>query len=183
MWGVIMNKRKILKAVKWIVGVSASVYVLFFLLFLYNCSGWSQLEEDGDFRIYYHKWSGNVLVGDYRWDGDENNTTVTIPDEADGKKINSLGGFIGRGSPLLFYVNLTDSVKKSGEYNFTVKLGENIKHVYRFLYTDEFTDINGELKYKVNYYYEVSEDNKWIYSKDGKLYDKKTDELLGVISD
>ena len=178
-----MNKRKILKTVKWTVGVLVSVYVLFFLLFLYNCSGWSQLEEDGAFRIYYHKWSGDVLVGDYCWDGDENNMTVTIPDEADGKKINSLGGSIGRGAPVLFLVNIPDSVEKSGEYNFTVKLGENIKSVYHFLYTDKFTNANGELAYVVNYYYEVSEDNKWIYSKDGKLYDKKTDELLGVTSD
>ncbi len=177
-----MNKRKILKVVKWIVGVSASVYVFFILLFTYNCSGWSQLEEDGAFRIYYHKWSGNVLVGDYCWDGDENNMTVTIPDEADGKKINSLGGFIGRGAPLLFRINLPDSIEKNGEYNFTVKLGENIKQVYRFLYIDEFTDINGESICVINYYYEVSENNKWIYSKDGKLYDKKTDELLGITS-
>ena len=169
------------KAIKVILSIIVIIPLLVGTLMTVTYSGWSQLEEDEDFLIYYHKWTGNVLVADYFWDGDENNMIVTIPDETDGKKIKSLGGFIGRGVPVSFYINLPDSVEKRGEYNFTVKLGENIKSAYRFLYSDEFTDINGDLVCVINYYYEVSEDNKWIYSKDGKLYDKKTDELIGYI--
>lgn len=176
-----MNKRKVLKAVKWIAVALSSAYVLFFLLFAYASTGWSRLGEDGDFLIHYHKWSGDAVVADYFWDGDENNMTVIIPDEADGKKINNLGGPTRRGL-CIFKIECPFVIKEDSEFNFTVKLGTNMKHADHFTYSEKISFESYGVDYRVNYYYEVSENNKWIYSKDGKLYDKKTDELLGITS-
>ena len=38
--------------------------------------------------------------------------------------------------------------------------------------------LNDNVVYIIETKYECSPDNKWVYSKDGKLYDKKTNQLI-----
>ena len=174
-----MNKNKIMKAVKYITGVSVLTPLLIFTLLLMGRTGWKQIDID-NFRIYHHMWSGDTIVADYYWDGDENNMTVVIPDEVDGKKLDGLGGAVWEGQ-VMFNIEIPDDVRKNDEFNFTVKLGKNIKHAEHFYYSEQFRDEDYGIDFKVTCRYEVAEDNKWLYSKDGRLYDKKTDKPVGYI--
>mgnify|MGYP003297850299 CR=1 FL=1 len=103
------NKNKFLKIVKYVVCAVLLIPVTVFLLMLYNATGWKQIETNSNFvRFDYHKWSGICVVGYYEWDGNEENMTITIPDEVDGKKVNSLGGTVGRGAPVRFDIVMPD---------------------------------------------------------------------------
>ena len=169
-----------LKTILKIVVTVAVIFFAFLCILSIVFTSWKGTKVN-NLNVYYSKLTNSGTAGHYEWDGNTENMTVIIPDEVEGEKIDSLGGAVGRGAPVLFHIIMPENVKFDEEYNFTVKLGKNIKYAHNFLYSDEYTDYRVNVLYKVNYYYECSEDNKRIYSKDGKLYDKKTDELLGDI--
>lgn len=172
--------KKAVKKILKIVLTLAVIYFAFISVLAVYFTSWKDAKIN-NLNLYYSKLSNDCTVGRYEWDGDTENMTVIIPDEFEGVKINNLGGPAAGSAPASFYIDVSENAETSEEYSFTVKLGKNIKYAEHFLYSDEAADYEGNVLYKVNYYYEVSEDNKWLYSKDGKLYDKKTDELIGDI--
>jgi len=165
------------KVISKIVITITVIGVVFAFLWAVYLISWEDVEIN-NLNFYCSKVTRTCTVGHFEWDGDIENMTVIIPDEVDGKKVKSLGGANGSSAPAFFQIIMPEDIKFGEEYNFTVKLGKNIKYADIFLYSYECTDYKSNVLYKVNYYYECSDDNKWIYSKDGKLYDKKTDKLI-----
>ena len=166
------------KAAIRIISVLILIPVTYLIVMLFASTGWERIGEDVNFVADYHKWTGNVVISDYYWDGSENDLTVIVPDEVDGKKIKSLGGNFGGRPPVVFKINLPESIEKGGDRVVTVKLGKNIKNADYFVYRTQYVNKVRKVEYSVIYYYECSEDNKWIYSEDGHLYDKKTGEEI-----
>lgn len=147
-------------------------------------------------NIYYSKVTKECLASWFEWNGDTENMTFTVPDEYKNMKIKSLGGPVGMGTPTSFHIMVPDSmhpevVSYAGSeecvgvinedtvtYSFTVKLGKNIRYFDSFPYKEYYMDENDNVIYIVETKYECATENKWAYSKDGKLYDKKTNKLL-----
>lgn len=169
--------KKVFKKTLKIATAVAAIWFTFMCVLAVIFTSWKGAKIN-NLNVYYSKVTKDCTAGLYEWDGNTENMTVIIPDEFEGIKISNLGGKSNGSAPALFHISLPENAKIGEEYNFTVKLGKNIDYAGHFLYTEEYTDYKGNLVCKINYYYEVSEDNKWIYSKDGKIYDKKTDELI-----
>ena len=154
-------------------------------------TGWKVDTTENGVEVYFNKITKNCFVGSYLWNGNSENTIIDVPDEYENYKVSSLGGIYGRGVPVNFSVVMPDeflegieSVSNEGDdfeettYTFTVKLGNNIKTLTNFIYEDYYYDEDASVRFKVKMHYECSPDNKWIYSQDGKLYDKKTNEMI-----
>ena len=154
-------------------------------------TGWKVDTTENGIEVYYNKITRSCFVGSYSWDGNTENTIIDVPDEYENYKVSSLGGIYGRGVPVNFSVVMPDeflegieSVSNEGDdfeettYTFTVKLGNNIKTLTNFVYEDYYYNEDGSVRFIVKMNYDCSPDNKWIYSQDGKLYDKKTNEMI-----
>lgn len=186
------------KAIK-ILTTIAIILITFFIIFTVLSAIYFASWEDGkinNLNIYYNKVTKFCLAGEFEWDGDTENMTFTVPDEYEGLKISSLGGSVGRGVPVLFCVIVPDSLhpevvscteieecvgvvnEDTVTYSFTVKLGKNIKTFKRFTYKEYFMDANDNVIYIVETKYECSEDNKYAYTENGKLYNKRTNQLV-----
>lgn len=139
--------------------------------------------------------------------GDVNNTVIELPDEYKGKPVTSLGGQIGwLGTDKPFEIILPDkdyTYKESNNYTyiegtkvydddyetitFTIKIGKNLKGVewisdeifigYRT--TDKDGNMHVDVIYKIEYYFVVDSQNEYCYSKDGRIYARNSDCLLG----
>lgn len=71
-----------------------------------GCSlDYSQQGSEGSFSFAYGK--KKAFVTEYRWDGSEENMTIAIPEEYDGRTVVAVGGFYGRGLPMPFTVDLS----------------------------------------------------------------------------
>ena len=146
-------------------------------------------------KIYYSNIARECIASTLEWDGNYDNMTFTIPDEYEGLKVKSLGGVPGM-APTEFFISIpevmhpeatgtTEDEECIGEtdedtvtYSFTVNLGNNMRKFEHFAYKEYYMDENGKVIYIVEIHYECSPDNKWVYSQDGKIYDKKTNELI-----
>ena len=186
------------KAIKIVITAVVIICVSLIVLLPIYFMSWENAKTD-NLNLYYNKVTKSCLAGHFEWDGNVENMTFTVPDEYEGMKIKSLGGTIGS-APTLFYVMIPDSFqqqvvshtcsedcvgvvnKDTITYTFTVNLGKNIRHFEEFTYKEYFMDANDNVVYIVETKYECSADNKWAYSKDGKLYDKDTNQLLGNVS-
>lgn len=162
-------------------------------------------EVDG-FHVDVNKISNCCFVGVYNCTEYTENLEITIPDDYDGIPIKRIGGYSGIGAPSPFSISLADlymNAPEDSEYNgifcgdinefeiledyviedvvFNLNIGKNIK-VIEFVNMDEYyPHINDDGS--ITFYHSVvnincSDKNKHFYSKDGKLYDKKTDELI-----
>ena len=162
-------------------------------------------EVDG-FYIGINKISNCCFVGDYRCTEYTDNLEITIPDEYEDIPVKRIGGYYGRGVPTPFSISLSDSYMNAAEGSkydsifcgdinefeiledhviedvvFNLNIGKNIE-IIEFVTMDEYyphINDNGS----ITFYHPVvnincSDENKHFYSKDGKLYDKKTDELI-----
>ena len=172
--------------------------IIFNLIFTAFLIGRNVSWKDGfsdNLRIYYSNIMRECMVSTVEWDGNTENTVFTIPDEYEGIKVTSLGGVPGL-APTEFTIRvpedmhpeamgvtedencISDVDEDTVTYCFTVKLGKNIKKLEHFAYKEYYTDDSGKVIYIVETNYECPSENKWIYSEDGKLYDKNTNELL-----
>ncbi len=80
---------------------------LFAVMLCTACTGYNNSTSVTENDIYYHLSSDRkeAMVGSYQWDGNEENTVITIPDTlSDGTPVNSIGGFIGIGVPVSFKI-------------------------------------------------------------------------------
>ncbi len=168
------------------------------LSLLYNEKG----EMDG-FYIAVNNTANSCFVGQYTCTEYSENMEITIPDEYKNKPITRIGGYFGRGVPSPFCISLEElymNAPDGSEYDsvfsgdiddnysveelpFTLNIGKNIKTVEYIEMDMCYPHINEDGSvtfYQAVVYVNCSEDNKYFYSKDGRLYDKKTKELISV---
>lgn len=157
------------------------------------------------FIVSDNRITKNCFVGNYEVSEQKNTYEITIPDEYNGMPINRLGGYYGRGLPCPFrislskvYMNAPEGSKYSAVYtddsnfditepymiqNVVIKLyvGKNISKIV-FIDTDDYyphiNDDNSITFYHPVFEIECSKENQHFYSKNGKLYDQKNDNLI-----
>ncbi len=130
---------------------------------------------------------------------------ITIPDEYDGVPVRRLGGYYGRGLSQPFSLSFADLYMNapensvyasvfSGEHlqyvedEFSVvdipvvlNIGKNIETIYHVDMDEYYPHVNDDgsvIFYHTTVYINCSDENQFFYSKNGKLYEKKTDKLI-----
>lgn len=139
----------------------------------------------------------NAFIGKCYWDGGDK--VIELPDEYNGVPVTLLGGYTGRlGTRNEFEIVLSDNdytyIESTNvdddDYEtiiFTIKIGKNLQGVERisdevfigYRTYDENYDMNMDVIYKIEYYFEIDSENEYLYSKDGKIYDKSSDCEIG----
>jgi len=167
---------------------------------------YSDYTEIDGFYIAVNKTANCCFVGGYNCTEYTENLEITIPDDYNGIPIKRMGGYYGRGVPTPFSINLADlymNAPEESEYNavfggnidefdisedyvvedivFNLNIGENIEIIEYVVMDKYYPHINDDGS--ITFYHSVvnincSDENKNFYSKDGKLYNKKTDELI-----
>ena len=142
-------------------------------------------------NLYYtmHSHKKVCFAGVYYWDGSESGMVINVPDEYDGHKVTSLGGFAGTGAPGAFGICIpdVDSLCRAEtlpedaairQLHFTLNIGKNLNDI-------ALTDLDYfQRNTQTNEYYQIlftvncAEENKTFYSKDGKLYWRADDALV-----
>ena len=163
------------------------------------------VEADG-FTIAVNKVANCCFVSRYDCTEYTENLEITIPDDYNGIPIKRIGGASGSGFPAPFGISLFDlyvNAPEGSEYYgtffgdavkhgsnedytvedivFTLNIGKNIEVIEYVEMQEYYPHINDDGS--ITFYHAVvnitcSDENKYFYSKDGKLYDKKTDELI-----
>lgn len=162
-------------------------------------------EKDG-FTVFINETANCCFVSGYICAEYTENLEITIPDDYNGIPIKRIGGHHGSGAPTPFSIPLNDLYMNApegsyydtiycgdiSEFNiprkhtvkdivFDLNIGKNIE-VVDFVVMDEYyPHINEDGS--ITLYHSVvnincSNENQHFYSKDGKLYNKKTDELI-----
>ena len=161
------------------------------------------VEVDG-FTICINKVANCCFVSHYECTEYTENLEVTIPDDYNGIPIKRIGGSSGTGLPAPFDISLFTlyvNVPEGSEYDaifssdavecedfeyavedvvFILNIGKNIE-VVEYVEDFYYPHINDDGS--ITFYHAVvsincSDENKYFYSKDGKLYDNKTNELI-----
>ena len=158
-------------------------------------------KEIGNLTIRLGSNEKYAMAVSWKWDGDPDNTVIEIPEEyKENVPIDSIGGAGGTNAPLtLFYITSDSKAKYSDidlntnystdEMVFTVKLSKNIGKVHFFSQSNgedlKYVPIDQEdgsvIFYKILLIVECDERNENFYSKDGKLYNRKTGDLVKSI--
>ena len=163
------------------------------------------VELDG-FEICINKVANCCFVSHYDCTEYTENLEITIPDDYNGIPIKRIGGASGSGFPAPFgislfdlYVNAPEGSEYYGTFTrdavecetsenytvedvvFTLNIGKNIEVIEWVNMDAYYPHINDDGS--ITFYHAVvnltcSDENKYFYSKDGKLYDKKTNELI-----
>lgn len=186
--------------------VALSIITVIFLFMLCSCA-YSKEVESGDFSIGYGSYmlsnkfniDGAGVCG-YTWDGNEANTDIVIPDSYDGQKIKQLGGYFYRGVPSPFCIDSYSAISDADSVStipyesavegytkgediiyrdFTLHIGKNIDKIYSNCDVVYVAAVDNKVySYCARVYIVCDEDNETFYSKDGKLYYQKSDELV-----
>ena len=109
---------------------------------------------------------------------------ISIPDKLDDGTLVEGVGHITKGKDFFYiemdglkiqYSYLNDDSEEVTDYFVTIRLGKNIKIASCLLNLNEetFQVENTDEYIRINITYEVSPDNKWYYSENGKLYEKE----------
>ncbi len=161
--------------------------------------------KDG-LSIAVNRTADCCFVGEYKCPDYTQNFEITIPDDYEGIPITQLGGYRGRGVPSPFLISVTDIYMNApegsnfksvysgnlDEYNiseeytitdlpFVLNLGKNIETI-KYVVSDEYyPHLNDDGT--ITFYHPVvsincSVENENFYSENGKLYSKKTKELI-----
>ena len=161
-------------------------------------------EETGDFTIGVNELGNKCFVCTCKFTEVQDEYTIIIPDDYNNIPITQLGGAFGKGAPAPFMVDIADfymNAPEDSEFDsvysktliesdfkftienvlFNISIGKNIKKIERISLDEYYPHINEDET--ITFYHPVvkincSEDNEYFYSKDGKLYDKKTDKLI-----
>lgn len=162
------------------------------------------VEEDG-FCFVINKTANCCFVGSWEFDGDWSNTEITIPDSCNGIPVTRIGGYRGRGFPMPFGISLyvlmnraeslefgaiygehPDNFDLKYEYSvedvpFVLNIGKNIRQIVYLDMDEYFPRVNEDGS--VTFLHPVvwincSEENKYFYCVDGKLYNRSDDSLV-----
>lgn len=180
---------------------SFSLVIIVFLLS--GCCMFYESETQDNFILYENKHGDDCFLGTYIWDGSDDGKKIIIPDEYNGKAITSLGGYYGRGVPVGFDIDISEFYSPSDEYIVWSEVANPNENNTEIIYIDfeltigkNITEVNNRLSldysllkikdsepvcyraYIPRFYVYVHSENEHFYSRDGKLYDKNTDELI-----
>ena len=137
---------------------------------------------DGSQEYYVNQFSRRAFAGSYVWDGEPDHMTIAIPEEAGSLPVTSLGGYTGRGVPVLFGVTLPEEYRSTltsqegmevqEELVFTVEIGSSVRELTA---VDMGYDTVGvrpgaTVRYHVSYVYRCAPENPTFYAADGVLY-------------
>ncbi len=149
-------------------------------------------EKDG-FEIAINETGKTCFVGGYECDEYTEDMEITIPDECNGIPVEQIGGFYGRGVAMAFHISLEELYvnisrtdhrvdadrNKVQNVVFNLNIGKNIKTVKNIKMTEDYYPHLNEdgtvTLYHPVVYVSCSEENKYFYSKDGKLYSRADD--------
>lgn len=167
------------------------------------------VELDG-FKVAVNKVANCCFVSVYACKEYTENFEITIPDDYDGIPIKRIGGYSGTGYPCPFYISLAalymnapegsrynavfacniDEAGITEEYNiedvvFNLNIGKNIEVIEHVAMDQYYPHINDDGS--ITFYHAVvnitcSDQNQYFYSKNGKLYDKKSNELISAFA-
>lgn len=167
----------------------AGLLVLLIVLILSGCSlEYGTAAEYKSIEYYKSDWRKVCFAYEFVWDGDDENTVITVPDKADGYKVVGLGGYIGRGVPYRFSIRFPKGYKlvydlpkntSVKSIAFTLALGENVKELNIGSYDEEiyYNEESNEY-YKIEFWVECDAKNKTYYSLDGRLYRREDNTLI-----
>ena len=173
------------------------------LLMGYLKTGAMGTETDlaGDLLCGYNRLTGEAFAAVYEWDGREETMDFTVPDTVFGYRVTALGGYVGRGAPYAFTVELPESFGHTREsfgedlwdyarekypnaevveLPFTVHIGKDLEEIRQELFGSyySFTTEGHEVLYHVTLTVDCDPENKTFYSEDGVLYDRETGEAV-----
>ena len=149
--------------------------------------------------LFYRSQGKKAAVTGLIYDPDSGVTAFTIPDSYGEYPVVELGGYVGKGAPSLFDIEvkgIRSTLGVSPSYGYfgkvngkkvnliyhdvTLNLGANIKEIVAEqdgLYVDTGGD-RGEV-HVVRVYVNCDPDNRSFYSENGRLYDKKGELVKG----
>lgn len=166
------------------------------------------VEVDG-FGVSVNEMANCCFVGAYTCGEYVENQEITVPDAYDGKPVTKLGGFYGRGVSVPFHISLEGYMNAptgdtyanafygdirefqiSDDYTvenlvFVLNIGKNVKEIGN-VETDVYCPhVNADGS--ITFYHPVvrircAEENRYFYSEDGKLYNRKTNELISAFA-
>ena len=173
------------------------------LLLGYLQTGSMGTETDmaGDLLCGYNRLTGEAFAAVYEWDGREETMDFTVPDTVFGYRVTALGGYVGRGAPYAFTVELPEGFGqgKEGfgedlwdyalekypnaevvELPFTVHIGKDLKEIQEEAFGScyGFTAEGHEVLYHITLTVDCDPENKTFYSENGVLYDRETGEAV-----
>ena len=171
-----------------------------------SCYFYSPVSEQDGFFIAVNDTAQCCFVGRYQCTEYTEGLEITIPDEYNGVPVKRIGGYYGRGVPAAFCISLAEShmnAPDNSEYDcvymsdigkfefseeyttedvvFILNIGKNVEVIENVVVNAYYPHINEDGS--ITFFHPVvsincSNENKHFYSKDGKLYDKKTDALI-----
>ena len=173
------------------------------LLTAYLKTGAMGMETDlaGDLLCGYNHLTGEAFAAVYEWDGREETLDFTVPDTVFGYRVTALGGYVGRGAPYAFTVELPERfghLRESFdtedwdfarekhpnaevvELPFTVHIGRNLEEIREAAFGScyGFTPEGKEVLYHITLTVDCDPENKTFYSENGILYDRETGEAV-----
>lgn len=163
---------------------------------------------DGIYDACYSTHYKNAFIAHCIWSGHKDEMEFTVPDSCEGYPITMLGGYMGRGYPMPFCVEvprleelpdvsewegiLPDTVENKEDdalvpLVFTVRLGKNITKVnyvhgkgcmYTYVPSSDGSYTDHIAVARIVYKFEVADDNPVFYADNGKLYYKSSGECV-----
>ena len=138
---------------------------------------------------YLSRQKNGVFAGGYVWDGTGTKIVIDVPDEVHGRKLDTLGGFLGRGVPCPFSLVFPESYRgytsnpyvtaaeEEIELQVTVRIGPNVKKINAVDFTSgaSYSSVFHSVHIYTTVSVECDEDNPTFYAKDGRLYYRADD--------
>ena len=167
------------------------------LLFLHTGAMGTETDMAGDLLCGYNRMTGEAFAATYQWDGREEAMDFTVPDTVFGYRVTALGGYVGRGAPYAFCVELPEDlghIRESFdgdlwdyalerypnaevvELPFTVHIGKDLKEIQEEAFGScyGFTAEGHEVLYHITLTVDCDPANKTFYSENGVLYERAT---------
>lgn len=169
------------------------------LLMGYLKTGAMGTETDlaGDLLCGYNRLTGEAFAAVYEWDGREETMDFTVPDTVFGYRVTALGGYVGRGAPYAFAVELPERFGHTREsfgedlwdyalaqypnaevveLPFTVHIGKDLEEIREEAFGSRyaFTPEGKEVLYHITLTVDCDPENKTFYSENGILYERAT---------
>lgn len=171
------------------------------MIWFYTGSFGAKTDMAGDLLCGYNRLTGEAFAAVYEWDGREETMDFTVPDTVFGYRVTALGGYVGRGAPYAFTVELPESFGHTREgfgedlwdyarekypnaevveLPFTVHIGKDLEEIRQELFGScyGFTTEGHEVLYHVTLTVDCDPENKTFYSENGVLYDRETGEAV-----
>ena len=128
------------------------------------------------------------FAGAYTWDSQSYVAVLDIPDSCGEYRVSALGGYVGSGAPVPFFVNIPNAIFCCKEetlpqdaeieyYHLILNIGRYVRDD-KFIVMDEFHNVGENQFIQILVTVSCSAQNRDFYAEDGKLYRKSDDSLV-----